>query len=210
MIKGGIKNSSEGVTLTLPMRGGKTYKRTYSNDVVSISIDKFVILSSMLMKTMTKRVSDEDIKFFIKQVRYLLHRAPLELLPDNTSFQIKYNLCILDGYIRMLLESNDIKLIAQLLDLDAILFSVENASRDVDENLFIDFDTSNIVFIKPTDIESETDISSPINEDISSYVHSLSHNLMVLSSVIISNKLNLLKVYKNILSAANKHLDDSN
>lgn len=209
MIKGGINKSPEGVSLTLPTRGGSTYKRAYSNDVVSISIDKFVILSSMLMKLVMKRTKDDDITFFIKQVKYLLFRAPLELLPDNTPFQIKYNLCILDGYIRMLLESNDIKLIAQLLDIDAILFSVENAARDVDQNLIIDFDTSDIKFIKPTDIDSETDISSPINEDISSYIHSLSHNLMVLSSVIISNKKNLHQVYTNILKAANKHLDSS-
>jgi hypothetical protein len=209
MIKGGITNSQEGVTLTLPMRGGKTYNRAYSNDVVTIAIDKFVILSSMLMKSVKKRTKDDDIKFFITQVKYLLHRAPLELLPINTPFQIKYNLCILDGYIRMVLESNDIKLISQLLDLDTILFSLESASRDIDEPLFIDFDVDNVKFIKITDIEEESDISSPINEDVSSYVHSLVHNLIVLSSVIIANKKNLQQVYKNILTLASKHLDDS-
>lgn len=205
-IKGGIVAGRNDVELSISIAGGKSYKRVY-NDVVSVAINKFVIISTTLCKILISNSNSRDIKFYSDQIKLLLRRAHVELIPGDLPFQHKYNMWLLDGYIRMLLETSDMKLIAQMLDLDSILYSIEEAGSNVGVPTFIEFDLPEDLKIKTVmDIDSTTELSTPINDEISAYLHSINNNLMLLTSLIIANKSVLIEIHKKIISTASTYL----
>ena len=205
-IKGGIASNPNGVELSISIGGGKSYKRVY-NDVVSVAINKFVIISSSLSKILIAKTSARDVAFYISQVKLLLQRSHVEFIPGDLPFQNKYNMWLLDGYIRMLLEATDIKMITQLLDLDSILYSMEEASANQGSPQIIDFDVPNELKIKTiADLDENLDIAHPVGEELSAYLHSLNNNLTLLTSLIVANKSELLKIYKEIIHKASKYL----
>jgi hypothetical protein len=162
-----------------------------------------VLISSTLDKILSVKSSPSDISFYIEQMKLLLHRAHAELIPGNQAFQNKYNLWLLDGYLRMLLETLDMKLIAQLLDLDSILYSLEDAEREngaIGINAFIDFDIPNEV----NPVRFSDDITYPITDELSAYLHSFNKNLLLLARFISKNKDGFGSIYKRIINTAAK------
>ena len=121
-IKGGITTYENDVELSISIAGGKSYKRIY-NDVVSVAINKFVVISTALAKILITQKNEKDIKFYTEQIKTLLHRSHVELIQGDLPFQQKYNMWLLDGYVRMILETSDMKRISQMLELDSILYS---------------------------------------------------------------------------------------
>jgi predicted nucleotidyltransferase len=205
-IKGGVNTVDNNVELYISVKGGKSYKRVY-NDVVSVAINKFVIIGTTLSKILITKTSPTDVKFYISQIQQLLERAHVEFISGDRPFQQKYNMWLLDGYIRMLLETTDMKLIAQLLHLDSILYSIEEASIKDGSPVFIDFEVpKSISIVDAIDIDSETELHTPVTDDLSAYLHSLNNNLMILTSVIISNKKALVEIHKHIVKEATKFL----
>ena len=205
-IKGGVVAQGNEVELSITIKGGKKYKRVY-NDVVSVAIDKFVIISSTLSKILISKASTGDMKFYIDQIKLLFERSHVAFIPGDLPFQRKYNMWLLDGYVRMLLETSDIKLITQLLDLDSILYSIEDASLNQSTPLFIEFEIPPKIKVKSiSDIDSSHHIVSPVAEELSAYLHSLNSNLKLLTCLITENKSTLGEVYKEIISRASKYL----
>lgn len=205
-IKGGVTSNKNFVELSISISGGQSYKRIY-NDAVSVAINKFVIMSTTLSKILITRVTPKDITFYINQIKGLFQRAHVEFISGEMEFQQKYNMWLLDGYVRMLLETTDMKLIAQLLDLDSILYSIEEAKLGTDE-----YDLIHTEFELPTniktilDIDENTELCIPVTNELSAYLHSFNTNLMTLTSLIIANKQVLSDIYKEIINTANKHL----
>ena len=205
-IKGGIVASSNEVEISFTMSGGKSYKRVY-NDVVSVAINKFNLISTTLSKLLIGKMSPQDIKFYIDQIKILLQRSHVELIPGNLSFQNKYNMWLLDGYIRMLLETNDLKMITQLLDIDSILYSIEEASINQNMHQYIDFDIPQNLQLKTlSEIDENLEITTPVADELSAYIHSLNHNLGLLNKLISSNKEAFFQIHKNIITTASKYL----
>lgn len=200
-ITGGVVHTNASVELSITMAGGKSYKRVY-NDVISIAINKFVLISASLTKILSAKASPSDINFYIEQMKLLLHRAHVELIPGDKQFQNKYNMWLLDGYLRMLLEAMDMKLIAQLLDLDSILYSLEEEERNRGAHVFIDFDIPRSIKTIPM----TGDIAVPITDELSAYLHSFNRNILLLTSFIVSNKHNLALIYNIIIERAAKQL----
>ena len=205
-IKGGVVAQGNEVELSITIKGGKKYKRVY-NDVVSVAIDKFVIISSTLSKILISKASAGDMKFYIDQIKLLFERSHVAFIPGDLPFHRKYNMWLLDGYVRMLLETNDLKLITQLLDLDSILYSIEDASLTQDTPMFIEFDIPPNIKVKSIgNIDSSQHIVSPVAEELSAYLHSLNNNLKLLTYLITENKSALGEVYKEIISRASRYL----
>lgn len=199
-IKGGIVARGGDVEMTITMSGGRSYKRIY-NDVVSLAIDKFTLISAFLDKIIASK-SPTDTTFYVEQAKLLLQRGHVELINGSLPFHSKYNMWLLDGYIRMLLETMDMKLISQLLDLDSILYSVEEADHDYET---MDFDIpSSLKVQKLTDIEIKSEIAVPISDELSAYLHSFNQNLRLLVKVIAANKDALNVIYKKIINIASK------
>lgn len=205
-IKGGIASGENTIALSINIGGGKSYKRIF-NDVVSVAINKFALISTTLSKLLITKVSPHDVQCYIQQIKLLLNRAHVELIPGEMPFHNKYNMWLLDGYVRMLLETMDLKLIAQLLDLDSILYSIEEESFYQHNPTLIDFDIpKQIKAITLMDIDDETEIMTPVADELNAYLHSLNHNLILLTSLIISNKPALLLIHKKIVEVASNHL----
>lgn len=201
-ITGGIVSNNDSVEMTISVKGGKTYKRIY-NDVVSLAIDKFVLIGSFLSKLISSR-SPTDTSFYIKQTKQLLRRGHVELINGELPFHNKYNMWLLDGYLRMLLETCDIKLISQLLDLDSILYSIEQSDE---EYLELDFEvppSAKVLTLSVVDPKAE--IKTPITDDISAYLHSFNDNLGLLIKFVLANKSVLDATYKSIIQQAKKRL----
>lgn len=201
-VKGGITTSDNEVEMTIQIAGGKSYKKVY-NDVVSLAIDKFVLISSFLSKMLSTQ-TPVDTKFYVAQAKQLLRRGHVELLQGDLPFHNKYNMWLLDGYIRMLLETSDIKLVSQLLDLDSILYSIEQEDEHCCEIEFII--PSTIKVIKSKNIDPSGQIHSPKNDEIGSYIRSFNHNMGVLVKFVMTNKSALDAVYKSIIQQAKKRL----
>jgi hypothetical protein len=201
---GSPTNASDTVELSISISGGKTYKRLYP-DVVESAINKFVVINSMLGEILKAKASQTNIDFYIEQSKLLLRRAHVELVPGNNSFQNKYNMWLLDGYVRMLLETVDIKLIAQLLDLDSILYSMVECEDRFGVNAVIDFDIPSDVHalvIKPTGT-----ISYPIADDLTSYLYSFRSNINLLSQMVTENVKAFTALYKQIILAVSKRFE---
>lgn len=205
-IKGGIVAEQNDVELSISIAGGKSYKRVY-NDVVSVAINKFAIISTTLAKILISKTNPRDVKFYSDQIKLLLQRAHVELIPGDEPFQRKYNMWLLDGYIRMILETSDMKLIAQMLDLDSILYSIEEAGSNLGIPTFIEFEIPTDLTIKTImEIDSETEVATPIGDELSAYLHSINTNLMILTSLIIENKSALMEIHKKIIDIASTYL----
>ncbi len=203
-VSGGITTNDNEVELTIAMSGGKEYKRIYNN-VVGLAIDKFSMISSMVNKIISANATPEDIQFYVNQSRMLFRRAHVELLPGSGLFQNKYNMGVLDNYVCKLLETTNLKLIAQLLDLDSILYSVEEA--DPNGDIIIDFSVGpDLVAKSIAAIDESIEIASPITDELSAYLYSFNKNMQALIKVIVANKQVLLKLYDRILEAASKKL----
>lgn len=205
-IKGGIVSTNNDVELSISISGGSKYKRIY-NDVVSVAIDKFEIIYKSLSKILNTNNSSRDLTFYIEQVKYLLHRSHVELLHGNQHFQNKYNIWLLDGYVRMLLETNNMILITQLLDLDSILYSIEEASINQGVHSLIEFDIPDDLIVKSlSNIDPDYQITLPLYDELSAYLHSLNKNLGLLTKMIVENKPAFMKIYKRIIDISSKHL----
>ncbi len=200
-ITGGIIHDKSCVEVSINIAGGKSYKRIY-NDVINTAVNKFVLISGALNKIISTKPTANDISFYIEQTKLLLHRAHVELIPGNQQFQNKYNMWLLDGYLRMLLETTDMKLIAQLLDLDSILYSLESVERDEGIHYLIDFDMPHNIKVNPLN----DNIAAPIADELSAYLHSFNRNLLLLTTFIANNKDILSTIYKQIIKAASKRL----
>lgn len=201
---GSPTNQSNTVELNISISGGKSYKRLYP-DVVNAAINKFVVINSMLSEILTAKASQMNIDFYVEQSKLLMRRAHVELIPGNNSFQNKYNMWLLDGYIRMILETADIKLIAQLLDLDSILYSMTECEEYFGVNTIIDFDIPDDIHAlvtKPTDT-----ISCPIADDFTSYLYSFRSNMKLLSQMITENTKALNALYKQIIHAVSTRFE---
>lgn len=112
---------------------------------------------------------------------------------------------LLDGYVRMLLETSNMKLIAQILELDSILYSLEDASSYQGVPAFINFDVPGDLTVVDTDLKES--ISSPTDNDLPSSVNSLNNNLKILTNLIVSNKNALTRIHEAIVSTASTYLD---
>ncbi len=201
-IKGGIVSNAGDVEMTITLTGGRSYKRVY-NDVVSLAIDKFTLISTFLDKIIVSKAQIDTI-FYVEQAKILLQRGHVELIQGTLPFHNKYNMWLLDGYVRMLLETHDMRLISQLLDLDSILYSIEEADA---EYTSIDFTIpSNIDVVALKDIDKSAEIAVPISDELSAYLHSFNHNLALLVKLITANKKSLNRIYKQIINAASTRL----
>lgn len=206
MIKGGVVSGGNSVELSISVAGGKNYKRVY-NDVVNVAINKFDIISTTLSKLLVSKDSTADIDFYVDQMCELLQRAHVELIPGNMSFHKKYNMWLLDGYIRMLLETTDMKMISQLLDIDSILYSIEEAGFDQGSRILLEFQIPKSTKIKTIkDIDPANEITTPVAAELSAYIHSLDHNMELFVQLIKANQTCLMDIHKCIIDAASKNL----
>lgn len=207
MIRGGIVSTNNQVELNISMKGGGSYKKVY-NDVVSVAINKFVVISETLNKIFITKTNDRDVKFFTNQVKRLLQGAHVEFIQGDMPFQIKYNMWLLDGYVRMLLENTDMKLIAQLLSLDSIIYSVEHESRSQGIHSTIDFSIPSGLKVKTIyDIDSKAKLSIPLTDELNDYLQSLNTNLILLSKLIVENRDALMTIYNKIVKTASNKLN---
>ncbi len=198
-IKGGISIDRNDIEISFTIGGGRQYKRIY-NDAVELAINNFAMISESL--TELKR---SNIEIYMRQINILFQYAHVETLNGNNIFQINYNLWLINGYIKMLLQSKDMKLIAQLLNLDNILYSVEEAAAIDDQDVDIDYKL-------PSNIKLDTKkikISTPKNESIDELFKSLNENIKALTKFITLNKPAIKKIYKTIVKTASKNLDAS-
>lgn len=207
MIRGGIVSTDNQVELNISMKGGGSYKKVY-NDVVSVAINKFVVISETLNKIFITKTNDRDVKFFTNQVKRLLQGAHVEFIHGDMPFQVKYNMWLLDGYVRMLLENTDMKLIAQLLSLDSIIYSVEDESRSQGIHSTIDFSIPSGLKVKTIyDIDSKAKLSIPLTDELNDYLQSLNTNLILLSKLIVENRDALMVIYNKIVKTASNKLN---
>lgn len=194
-ISGGLNSKGDQTTLIFAIKGGKTCTKVY-NDTVSTAIHRFVIISSILSKMITTKPN--DIKFYISQLIELFKYSHIECLPGTAEYQVHYNAWLIDGYIRMLLESNNLSMIVELLDMNSILRTIEIASKyDID----IEYDVAPIKVKKCKD-----NIEKPIDDTLGSYLHSINTNIKLLEQHILNNKEALNEAYKAILDVAKNHL----
>lgn len=202
VVTGGVATFGNSVELTISIKGGNSYKKNY-HDVVNTAINKFNIFSSTLNKMFTTELSETDKQFFVNQTKRLFQRAHVEFLTGELPFHQIYNMWLLDGYIKMLLETNDIKLIAQLLNLDLILYSVEE-SKQIDNNpAAIDFDApKNLKMTKLPNAETNKIKKLEHKDDLTQYIYDVNDNLQLLMQLINLNKDSLAKVYEEINNTA--------
>jgi hypothetical protein len=194
-ISGGLNSKGDQTTLTFAIKGGKTCTKVY-NDTVSTAIHRFVIISSTLSKMITTKPN--DINFYISQLIELFKYSHIECLPGTAEYQIHYNAWLIDGYIRMILESNDLSIIVELLDLNSILRTIEIASKyDID----IEYDVAPIKVKK-----CKQAIQKSTDDTLKSYLQSINKNIKLLEDYILDNKSSLDDAYKAILKVAKKHL----
>lgn len=206
-IQGGITSYENEVEMSFVVSGGLNYKRVY-NDVVSVSIDKFNLVNTTLSKLLTDEMSDMDSSFYIDQIKILLQRCHVELIPGDLIFHHKYNMWLLDGYIKMLLETTDLKRIVQLLDIDSILYSIEEERFNQNIYTHIDFKVSEKINPKTLfDIDPKLKIKSPTVDELHAYIHSLNHNLLLLNKVIDANREAFFIIYKDIIATASKYFN---
>jgi hypothetical protein len=201
---GSPTDQTNSVEMTISISGGKNYKRVYP-DVVNAAINKFVLINSMLSEILTTKASQINIDFYIEQSKLLLRRAHVEIIPGNNSFQNKYNMWLLDGYIRMVLETTDIKMIAQLLDLDGILYSITESEEHYGVNTIIDFNIPPDVHLLV--VKTSGTVSCPIADDFTSYLYSFRNNMALLSRTLVDNHASLTALYKQIIQAASKRFE---
>lgn len=202
-IKGGIDVTKKEIIVTLPIDGGSgSYKKVY-NDVVKMAINKFMVISTTLSSLLNSNCSETNLVFYVNQIKSLLKYAHVEFIDGNQMFQHKYNIWLLDGYIRMILETNDVLLITQLLNLDSLLRSIEQIKSDDNTNLTIDFKIPSNIKLKPLNKSEKIEI--PSNNDLKSCLLSLNNNIALLSKLINLNQDKFEEIYKKIIKTASKY-----
>lgn len=204
MIKGGITTHDDhNVELTIAIGGGKSCRKSY-NDVVNTAIDRFIVVGSAIVKTL-KDVSSEDHYFCVEQLKRLFEHAHVEFIRGNHPFQKKYNMWMIDGYIRMLLQTADLKLVAELLEIDRILYSIEEISRFEGEPLEIDFQVpTNLKVIHVANIPARSELGG--GDELCDSLRSIGLSLPLLLEMLESNRANLAKIYDIVVKTAAEHL----
>lgn len=201
-IKGGVMVNDRTVGVSISIAGGASYKRVYV-DVVAAAINKFVIISSTLRRVIRESNSDQDRRFYMDQIQQLLRRAHVEVIHGTAPFQDKYNFWLLDGYVRMLLETHDLKLIAQLLNIDAMLYSVEEAFLTNGVPTLLDFTVPDSI---KAQVDQTIEIAVPKNNTTDAYIESLDKNVELLAAFIQSNKASLDSIHAIIVETTSKYL----
>ncbi len=204
-IRGGVFTRDNTTELSFSIEGGKQYKRIYSN-VVDAAINKFVVISKALNDIISANSTEVDKVFFINQVKILLNRAHVEMIQGSAPFQQKYNMWLLDGYIRMILETTDMYLITQLLDLDSILYSIEYESIQQGNHIQIDFEIPNNIKVHHLSVDHIKKYKHPIDDDLNTYVNSLNENLQLLSEFVQLNRSCFEDIHGCIIKVASKYL----
>lgn len=193
-IKGGLNINNKDVVLSLTIGGGRPYKRVY-NDVVSNAIMNFEMNSHHLS-------NDYKNPIYLRTLKQLFQYAHVDIINGDNIFQINYNIWMLNAYVKMLLESQDMKLIAQMLNLDNILYSVAEAGILNNDIIETDFSLPSKLSIDNSCI----DISIPKSKDIEDVVRSLNDNIHTLVQFMKCNDKPLKKIHDAITSATAKHL----
>ncbi len=195
-IKGGISIDGGEVSITLSINGGRKYKRVYT-DAAKSAVDKFKTMAELIINSKHK-----DTKIYVNQLKSLFQYAHVELLEGDNTFQVNYNLWLLNGYVKMLLQSLDIKLISQLLNLDGILYSVEEAGVFDGEYIDTDFKLPKMSNINKNGIK----ISMPTHGSVDAMILSLDKNIITLIKFMEKNTDTLKRVYDEIVKQASKQL----
>jgi len=196
-IKGGVVIDKNDIEVSFNIEGGKPYKRVY-NDQVSSAISNFKLIGESLTE-----LKSDNLETYLRQLKLLFQYAHVELLNGNNVFQTNYNLWLLNGYVRMLLETKDMKLITQLLNLDSILYSVEEAGVMSDESIDTDFKLPNKLSIAN---DKKIKIAIPEKESASALIKSLNVNIQSLIEFIGSNKNAFKKIYDEIVKTVSKYV----
>jgi len=199
MVHGGIAYDEGCVSLTIRPSGGNAYTRVF-DDVVDNAVERFVLFETLLGPALSNPISSSDMAFYVNQLRYLLSGAHVQQLPGEMPFQQKFNMWLLDGYVRMLLANGTVNLalVAQLLGLDLVLHYVEDAE---DVHARIPFRVPQHVSVK---IPADSVIAKPAGDETQAYVRSLSGNLSLLISLLKQNKTALEEIHQVIFVAASK------
>lgn len=193
-IKGGVNINNNEIVLSLTIDGGRPYNRVY-NDVVSSAINAFESNSQSL-----------DINYkdpiYIRQLKYMFQYAHVDIISGTSDFQLNYNIWMLYSYVRMLLSSHDMKLISQLLNLDSILYSVEEAGVMNNHKVNTDFTLPSRLIIDTSKIHISTAKSNSV-KDVSK---SLNANIHELITFIKRNEDAFKQIHMAIVKQASKHL----
>ncbi len=195
-IKGGVAMFDNDVEISFNVKGGRQYKRVF-NDVVGTSIRNF---SSMV--TSLINLQKNNIHMYMQQLKLLLRYAHIDLLEGTCRFQINYNLWMANQYMHELLHSKDMKRIAELLNLDSILYSVEEAGFIDNQQIDTDFKVQANLSTTNTNIKLEI----PERDSINDLITSLNANVQILAEFIDTNKPALTKIYQVIIKTAAKNL----
>lgn len=191
-IKGGLKRSKKIIELTLSRRGGHQYTRVF-DDTVQASIDRFDTDSSLLLK-----ITNHDT--FMHRLMDILKYAHIDMIHGEGVFQRNIMIWTIHNYLRMLLDDKDMKSIAQLLNLDEMLYSMELSAELCNEHIDTDFDVPNKLKIT-NDTKSVNDCDS-----IDEMVKSIKTNLKQLNAFIKSNIDTFKKIHRCITKAAANQL----
>jgi hypothetical protein len=195
-IKGGIISSDNQVELSINIKGGRSYKRIYTEEV-TLAINRFSTMISSIAK-------ESNDKFCIDQAKILMEWAHIEIIEGEQPFQYQYNAWLIDGYVRMLLQSADLKMIAELLHLDSMIYAIEEASAKQDEHIMIEFSIPKMLSI--TKPNNNIKISMPSSNDLKAYTTSIKSNLSILDKFIKENKEALIEIHKTIINTASKYV----
>ncbi len=181
------------VQLSLTIAGGRPYKRIY-NDTVAAAIQQFCMMEGAIADAPTQEAR-------MRQLGILFQHAHVELLSGDNLFQTNYNLWLLNGYVRMLLQTKDLKMVAQMLNLDSILYSVEEAARFDEQRVDTDFKMPKI----RTD-GKKLKVAMPDRDTQDALTKALITNLHTLAGFIQTSEDRLKKIYDAIVRQASQHL----
>ncbi len=197
-MRGGVIRRNGKTEMTLFMSGGKSYKRVFHEEVES-AIERFSVVEEELSKILGNQSLDKDEKFFVTQLQELLKHAHVQLVPGKMPYQVKHNMSMLDKYVRMLFAggSLNLKLVVQLLNIDSILYYIEEAKKN---NVCIQFQVPRNLTIRV----NEKDLMKPQKEETQEYIRSLVKNLHLLVKALKANKQTINEIHDVIIKAAKK------
>jgi hypothetical protein len=194
-IKGGLNKSDNAVHISFSIAGGRTYTRAF-NDTVSSELANFEMIADTL-----DNIDKHDTQLYLRQLRVLFQHAHVDILAGDSVFQTNYNIWMIDRYVRMLLQSKDMKLIAELLNLDGILYSVYQAGTLDDQYIDVGFKMPKL------DIQAKKiNIVAAKADTPNAIIEALNANIKSLISFMHANKKALTKIYSAIVDTAKSHL----
>ncbi len=194
-IKGGLSKSNNAVHVSFSIAGGRTYTRTF-NDTVSSELANFEMIADTL-----DNINRHDTQLYLRQLRVLFQHAHVDILAGDNVFQTNYNIWMIDRYVRMLLQSKDMKLMAELLNLDGILYSVYQAGTLDDQYIDVGFRMPKL------DIQAKKiNIAASKSDTPSAIIEALNVNIKSLISFMRANKKALTKIHSAIVDTAKSHL----